>query len=92
MNDYQVFTFKVNDEISGRLATKLTQLAFSYSKNSIFIQKHVGDNRRVSAKSLLGVLSLGIRKGDTVNVLVSNDNESTILIGKQIVFLIGGAE
>ena len=39
------------------------------------------DDRRVNAKSLLGVLSLGIAKGMTVTLIADGQDEGTALDG-----------
>ena len=41
-------------------------------KSSIWVEK---DGRRVNAKSLLGVLSLGIAQGTTINVIADGADE-----------------
>ena len=55
--------------LHARPATFFIQMANKH-KSSIWVEK---DERRVNAKSLLGVLSLGIGPGDTV--LISADGE-----------------
>ena len=45
-------------------------------KSSIWIEK---DDRRVNAKSLLGVLSLGIVKGTAVKILADGVDESAAI-------------
>ena len=45
-------------------------------KSSIWIEK---DDRRVNAKSLLGVLSLGIVKGTSVKILADGVDESAAI-------------
>ena len=51
--------------LHARPATFFIQKANSY-KSSIWVEK---DERRVNAKSLLGVLSLGIVKGTTITLI-----------------------
>ena len=41
-------------------------------KSSIWVEK---DERKVNAKSLLGVLSLGITKGTTINIIADGLDE-----------------
>ena len=41
-------------------------------KSSIWVEK---DERKVNAKSLLGVLSLGITKGTTINIIADGMDE-----------------
>lgn len=51
--------------LHARPATFLIQKANEY-KCSLWIEK---DERRVNAKSLLGVLSLGVAKGNTITII-----------------------
>lgn len=69
----------VNNEVGlhARPATFFIQKANSYPC-SIWIEK---DDRRVNAKSLLGVLSLGIAKGMTVTLLADGQSEEAALNG-----------
>ena len=63
--------------LHARPATFFIQKANSY-KSSIWVEK---DDRRVSAKSLLGVLSLGIAMGMTVTLIADGQDESAALDG-----------
>ena len=61
--------------LHARPATFFIQKANEF-KSSIWIEK---DERKVNAKSLLGVLSLGITKGTTINLIADGaDEESAI--------------
>lgn len=57
--------------LHSRPATFCIQKANEF-KSSIWIEK---DGRRVNAKSLLGVLSLGITRGTTVSVIADGADE-----------------
>ena len=57
--------------LHARPATFFTQKANEF-KSSIWIEK---DERRVNAKSLLGVLSLGIVKGTAINIMADGTDE-----------------
>ncbi len=57
--------------LHARPATFFIQKANEY-KSSVWIEK---DERRVNAKSLLGVLSLGITKGINVTVMAEGPDE-----------------
>ncbi len=57
--------------LHARPATFFTQKANEF-KSSIWIEKA---ERRVNAKSLLGVLSLGIVKGTTINIVADGADE-----------------
>ena len=63
--------------LHARPATFFIQKANCY-KSSIWVEK---DDRKVNAKSLLGVLSLGIAKGMTVNLIAEGQDEDTALAG-----------
>ena len=66
----------INNEVGlhARPATFFIQKANEF-KSGIWVEK---DERRVNAKSLLGVLSLGITKGTTITLLAdgSDDKEA----------------
>ena len=57
--------------LHARPATFFIQKANEF-KSSIWIEK---EERKVNAKSLLGVLSLGITKGTTINILADGADE-----------------
>lgn len=62
-------TFPFN--LSGRTAALFEQEIQNTLKNNVQLERF---NRRVNAKSLLGVLSLGIKKGDTVSVIYQDED------------------
>ncbi len=64
----------VNNQIGlhARPATFFIQKANEF-KSSIWVEK---EERRVNAKSLLGVLSLGIVKGSTINLIADGPDET----------------
>ncbi len=57
--------------LHARPATFFIQKANEY-KSSIWVEK---DDRRVNAKSLLGVLSLGIVKGTAITIIADGSDE-----------------
>lgn len=57
--------------LHARPATFFIQKANEY-KSSIWVEK---DERRVNAKSLLGVLSLGIIKGTSIDIIADGADE-----------------
>lgn len=63
----------VNNQVGlhARPATFFIQKANEF-KSSIWVEK---DERRVNAKSLLGVLSLGVVKGTTINLIADGVDE-----------------
>ena len=67
----------INNQVGlhARPATFFIQKANEF-KSSIWIEK---DDRRVNAKSLLGVLSLGIVKGTSVKILADGVDESAAI-------------
>lgn len=63
--------------LHARPATFFIQKANEY-KSSIWIEK---DERRVNAKSLLGVLSLGIVGGTTIKIIADGPDEQAAVEG-----------
>ena len=63
--------------LHARPATFFIQKANSYSC-SVWVEK---EDRRVNAKSLLGVLSLGIVKGTTVTLIADGVDEGQAIAG-----------
>ncbi|MBE6552863.1 MAG: HPr family phosphocarrier protein [Ruminococcaceae bacterium] len=63
--------------LHARPATFFIQKANSY-RSAIWIEK---DDRKVNAKSLLGVLSLGIAKGMTVTLIADGEDEKAAIAG-----------
>lgn len=61
---------KVLVEVNGRLIHSLVYFIQGLSSQVFLANK----DRTVNAKSILGVLSLGLTKGDDVQVSVVNDN------------------
>ena len=70
-------TITNNIGLHARPATFFIQKANSF-KSSIWIEK---DDRKVNAKSLLGVLSLGIAKGMTVTLIADGQDEGRAIDG-----------
>lgn len=68
----------INNQVGlhARPATFFIQKANEF-KSSIWIEK---DDRRVNAKSLLGVLSLGIVKGTAVNLIADGPDEDNAIV------------
>jgi phosphocarrier protein HPr len=64
----------INNQVGlhARPATFFIQKANEF-RSSIWIEK---DERRVNAKSLLGVLSLGIVKGTAINIIADGADEA----------------
>ena len=74
----------INNEVGlhARPATFFIQKANEF-KSGIWVEK---DERRVNAKSLLGVLSLGITKGTTITLLAdgSDENEAVAALSELV--------
>lgn len=66
-----------NIGLHARPATFFIQKANSF-KSSVWVEK---EERRVNAKSLLGVLSLGIVKGMTITVIAEGSDENEAVDG-----------
>ena len=72
-------TITIHNEVGlhTRPATYFIQKANNY-KSSVWIEN---SDRRANAKSLLGVLSLGISKGDTVSIIADGSDEAEAVDG-----------
>ena len=70
-------TIKNSVGLHARPATFFIQKANSY-RSSIWVER---EDRRVNAKSLLGVLSLGIVKGTTITIIADGSDEADALDG-----------
>ena len=70
-------TIKNSVGLHARPATFFIQKANEY-KSSIWVEK---DERRVNAKSLLGVLSLGIVGGTTIRIIADGADEEQAVNG-----------
>jgi len=77
-------TIQNNVGLHARPATFFIQKANSY-RSSIWVEK---EDKRINAKSLLGVLSLGIVKGMTITLIADGGDESEAIEG--LVELING--
>ena len=78
-------TISNNVGLHARPATFFIQKANSY-KSSIWVEN---EDRRVNAKSLLGVLSLGIVKGMTITLIADGPDEADALAGLADLILSG---
>lgn len=66
-----------NSGLHARPATFFIQKANTY-RSGVWVVK---DDRKVSAKSLLGVLSIGIAKGMTITLVADGDDEQAAIDG-----------
>lgn len=71
----------VNNEVGlhARAATFFIQKANEF-KCGIWVEK---DERRVNAKSLLGILSLGIAQGSTITIIADGSDEKQAIAALQ---------
>ncbi len=74
--------------LHARPATFFIQKANSY-KSSVWVEK---EDRRVNAKSLLGVLSLGVAQGMTIKLIADGSDENEALDGLQEMIRTGFGE
>ena len=74
--------------LHARPATFFIQKANSY-KSTVFVEK---EDRRVNAKSLLGVLSLGIAQGMTIKLIADGSDEAEALDGLEALVATGFEE
>lgn len=81
-------TITNNIGLHARPATFFIQKANSY-RSSIWIER---DDRKVNAKSLLGVLSMGIAKGMTVTLIAEGMDEVEAIHGLVALIQTGFAE
>ena len=81
-------TITNNIGLHARPATFFIQKANSY-KSLIWIEK---EDRKINAKSLLGVLSLGIAKGMTVTISAEGQDETDAVNGLSDLINTGFAE
>lgn len=73
-------TITNNVGLHARPATFFIQKANSY-RSSIWVER---EDRRVNAKSLLGVLSMGIVKGTTITLIADGADEEEALDGLSV--------
>ncbi len=71
--------------LHARPATYFIQKANSY-RSSVWVEN---SDRRANAKSLLGVLSLGIAKGDIITILAEGPDEEAAVDGL-VSLILGG--
>lgn len=81
-------TIKNTIGLHARPATFFIQKANAY-KSSVWVEK---EDRKVNAKSLLGVLSLGIAQGMTIKLIADGSDESEALDGLESLVNTGFAE
>lgn len=68
-------TMVVANGLEGRTVASLVQIASRY-KSSVYIEV---ENKKVNAKSIMGMMSLGIAKGEKINVVATGEDEQKAL-------------
>ena len=81
-------TIKNNVGLHARPATFFIQKANSF-KSSIWVER---EDRRINAKSLLGVLSLGIVKGMNITIIADGADENEAVEGLRALIDTGFSE
>lgn len=74
---YCEFTLQLPGGMHARPSAKFAQLAQSFSSDIVLIN----ENGEVNAKSMLDVLSLGIKKGDNL-ILMANGSDARLALEK----------
>lgn len=71
-------TFRITDEdgIHARPATALVNTANKFKGAESFAE---ANGKKVTLKSILGVLSLGLEQGDTISIIVDGEGEAEAL-------------
>ncbi|ANY72310.1 MULTISPECIES: HPr family phosphocarrier protein [Paenibacillus] len=79
-------TFRIIDEdgIHARPATALVNTANKFQDTNSFAESN---GKKVTLKSILGVLSLGLEQGDTLTLITEGGNESEALQALQEVMI-----
>lgn len=72
---YKELTINNNEGLKSRVAALFVQVASRYD-SQILIEC---ENKKVNAKSIMGVLSLGIKKGESIYVLANGKDEREAL-------------
>jgi len=68
---YKEVTINNKDGLNAATAAAIVQMAGKYG-SKILIEK---GNKKINAKSIMGVLSLGVKSGDEILVVADGDDE-----------------
>ncbi|BBH24893.1 HPr-like protein Crh [Paenibacillus baekrokdamisoli] len=71
----QTYTIQSELGIHVRPAKQIVEAAKKYPACSVFLEK---DGKRVSVKSLVNVLTLGAKHGDTVTLITEGEQEAAV--------------
>ena len=77
-------TIELTSGLEARPIAMLVQLASSY-ESKIYVQN---DDRKVNAKSIMGMMTLGLVSGQSINVEVDGEDEKDAMDGIEM-FLLG---
>ncbi len=72
---YEVLTIQNPEGLRARPAAQFVQLASGFT-SQMLIEK---GNKKVNAKSIMGVLSLGVGQGDSIQLFVSGPDEDVAI-------------
>lgn len=61
--------------LHSRIAASFVQICSKY-RSEIYIEK---DDFKINAKSIMGVMALGVSKGEIVNIIVNGPDEETAI-------------
>lgn len=76
---HKVIAIESENGLRARNAAVFVQTASVFS-SQMLIEK---GNKKVNAKSIMGVLSLGVGKGDTIHLIISGEDEQAALEAMQ---------
>lgn len=69
---YKEITINHEDGLKARAAAKLVHTAGQF-ESQILIES---ENKKINAKSIMGVLSLGVRQGESIYLLANGKDEA----------------
>lgn len=72
---------RIPEGLEGRPVALLVQEASRY-ESRIYIE---ADTRKVNAKSIMGMMSLTLTQGETVNVIADGEDESAAIAGLEAI-------
>ena len=76
---HKVLTIKNEDGLSARPAADFVHVASGF-ESQMLIEK---GNKKVNAKSIMGVLSLGVGKEDTIHLIITGNDEKAAMDAMQ---------
>ena len=76
---HKVLTIKHEEGLSPRPAAAFVHAASGF-ESQMLIEK---GNKKVNAKSIMGVLSLGVGKGDTIHMIITGNDEKEAMQAMQ---------